>query len=85
MALLSGTEAALQAIAILENWQDAPNYPLSKASVVWDTFAEERGEALAAVLEALALRTGDQDRVAACLSLLEHLIAPPRGRRALPS
>jgi hypothetical protein len=42
------------------------------------SFEEERQEALASVLHALATEAPDPDRTAACLHLLRHLTKPVR-------
>ena len=79
MASDGGSEAALQAMRILEQWHDGPERPpaIRREVGCLATFEQERREVLEAVLESLAVDCGDADRSAACCQLLRHLARLP--------
>jgi len=81
MAILTGTEEALQAMRILENWREGADDPFRAAGGRRrTTLEEEQGEVLEGVLEFLAAGGTNQDRTAACDHLLRHL-SSVRARR----
>ena len=85
MAQLSGTEQALQAIAILEQWNEDTIHPMNGFESRRSTFLEERREAIQGIAELLGSAEIDEEALAVCAGLLVHLAAPVRGRCGLPS
>ena len=85
MASSTGTEAALQAMRILENWREGLEDPFSKAApVLCPTSLElEWREVLEGVLESLAAAGADANRIAACHQMLLHLTNYPARSRSV--
>ncbi len=75
MASFDASDPAVQAMRILEWWRYAPEYPFGEmGSPARSTFAEERREVLAAVLQSSATANADPEHATACSDLLRHLV-----------